>query len=161
MLSASLGPTSHGARHRHHRQGDVHVVELVRRQPLAHLEASEDLAQHRRESPRSAAVSARFRALAIDSLNAYPFFSPRNQLVEQMRHVREEKRRLRRAIRDMEADVLRQQSATSIRYSGGSNANADETGDPFEPVYAQYRHARAKLRLLEALVAKHDGSATL
>ena len=38
----------------------------------------------------------------------------RNQLVEQMRHVRDEKRRLRRTIRDMEADVLRKQSAVSV-----------------------------------------------
>lgn len=82
--------------------------------------------------------------------------------MEQLRHVREEKRRLRRTIRDLEADVLRHQG--KARY--GSNASVDLVDDDdddghLEPVYAQYRHARAKLRLLEALVAKHDGSATL
>lgn len=80
--------------------------------------------------------------------------------MEQLRHVREEKRRLRRAIRDLEADVLRHQGAA--RYSNAALDSVDEDGDEhLEPVYAQYRHARAKLRLLEALVAKHDGSATL
>ena len=73
-----------------------------------------------------------------------------------MRHVREEKRRLRRAIRDLEADLLRhhQTAPTAGRTNDGGQHS-------LEPVYAQYRHARAKLRLLEALVAKHDGSATL
>jgi len=89
--------------------------------------------------------------------------------VEQMRHVREEKRRLRRTIRDLEADMLRHQGTTRYSYSsgplnasmGGGESGDDEDGHLLEPVYAQYRHARAKLRLLEALVAKHDGSATL
>lgn len=77
--------------------------------------------------------------------------------MDQLRHVREDKRRLRRTIRDLEADVLRQQSPAS-RYSLAGDEDAD---GHLEPIYAQYRHARAKLRLLEALVAKHDGSATL
>lgn len=79
-----------------------------------------------------------------------------------MRHVREEKRRLRRAIRDLEADLLRQSTtnaASSARQTCPSSV--DDGHCSLEPVYAQYRHARAKLRLLEALVAKHDGSATL
>lgn len=92
--------------------------------------------------------------------------------MEQMRHVREEKRRLRRTIRDLEADMLRHQG--TARYSShssgpatlnasisGGDRESDEDAHLLEPVYAQYRHARAKLRLLEALVAKHDGSATL
>lgn len=80
--------------------------------------------------------------------------------MEQLRHVREEKRRLRRAIRDLEADVLRPQGGS--RYSTSCTGDEEfDDEDHIEPVYAQYRHARAKLRLLEALVAKHDGSATL
>lgn len=78
--------------------------------------------------------------------------------MDQLRHVREEKRRLRRTIRDLEADMLRQQ-CPAPRYS--SAGNDEDVDGHLEPVYAQYRHARAKLRLLEALVAKHDGSATL
>lgn len=103
-------------------------------------------------------VSDVTRNCFIEPLFSVFFPLPRNQLVEQMRHVRDEKRRLRRAIRDMEADVLRQHSAVPMRFNG---TGADDSGDALEPVYAQYRHARAKLRLLEALVAKHDGSATL
>jgi hypothetical protein len=84
----------------------------------------------------------------------------RNQLMDQLRHVREEKRRLRRTIRDLEADMLRQShQGPAPRYS--SAGNDEDVDGHLEPVYAQYRHARAKLRLLEALVAKHDGSATL
>ncbi|XP_046645703.1 protein FAM13A-like isoform X2 [Daphnia pulicaria] len=85
---------------------------------------------------------------------------PLNQLMDQLRHVREEKRRLRRTIRDLEADMLRQQCPAPPRYSSSAGNDEDVDGH-LEPVYAQYRHARAKLRLLEALVAKHDGSATL
>jgi len=83
---------------------------------------------------------------------------PLNQLVEQLRHVREEKRQLRRSIRDLGSDMLRKGSTST----SSSSVAADEAMDGhLEPVQAQYRHARAKLRLLEALVAKHDGSATL
>jgi hypothetical protein len=82
---------------------------------------------------------------------------PLNQLVEQLRHVREEKRRLRRTIRDSEADMLRKGASTF----SSSSMTAGQGDGHMEPIYAQYRHARAKLRLLEALVAKHDGSATL
>jgi len=82
---------------------------------------------------------------------------PLNQLVEQLRHVREEKRQLRRSIRDLGSDMLRKGPTST-----SSSVTSDETVDGhLEPVHAQYRHARAKLRLLEALVAKHDGSATL
>jgi len=91
---------------------------------------------------------------------------PLNQLVEQMRHVREEKRRLRRTIRETEADLLRKGTGGSVTggYSISTAMKNDDDEDDdvnLEPIYAQYRHARAKLRLLEALVAKHDGSATL
>ena len=83
-----------------------------------------------------------------------------------MRHVREEKRRLRRTIRETEADLLRKGtggSATGGYSISTAMKNDDDEDDDvnLEPIYAQYRHARAKLRLLEALVAKHDGSATL
>lgn len=80
--------------------------------------------------------------------------------MEQLRHVRDEKRRLRRAIRDLEADMLRHKGPARYSASAAAVIDDDEDGH-LEPVYAQYRHARAKLRLLEALVAKHDGSATL
>lgn len=88
----------------------------------------------------------------------------RNQLVEQLRTAREEKKRLRRAIRDLEADLLRQhhhQSRGSSSSHPVGTMDGEEEQLTMEPVYSQYRHARAKLRLLEALVAKHDGSATL
>ena len=75
--------------------------------------------------------------------------------MEQLRHVREEKRQLRRSMRDLGADILRK--GTSSTFSSTTDA-ADGHLEPFQ---AQYRHVRAKLRLLEALVAKHDGSATL
>jgi len=83
-----------------------------------------------------------------------------------MRHVREEKRRLRRTIRETEADLLRKGTGGSVTggYSISTAMKNDDDEDDdvnLEPIYAQYRHARAKLRLLEALVAKHDGSATL
>lgn len=71
-----------------------------------------------------------------------------------MRNVREEKRRLRRKIRELEANMLRQ-GATA------ASPSIVDGDSHLEPVHVQYRHARAKLRLLEALVAKHDGSATL
>ena len=121
------------------------------------METTKDLAQYRREPSRPAIVSP-FRSSCLDLLLSN-WCVLRNQLVEQLRHVRDEKRRLRRTIRDLEADMLRHQGPT--RYPS-SSVGDDEDGDGhLEPVYAQYRHARAKLRLLEALVAKHDGSATL
>lgn len=78
--------------------------------------------------------------------------------MEQLRHVREEKRQLRRSIRDLGSDILRKGSTST---SASSVASDDAMDGHLEPFHAQYRHARAKLRLLEALVAKHDGSATL
>jgi len=91
---------------------------------------------------------------------------PLNQLVEQTRRVREEKRRLRRTIRETETELLRKGVPTAANGVGGIDKDIDDNMDGMsdvhmEPIYVQYRHARAKLRLLEALVAKHDGSATL
>ena len=86
--------------------------------------------------------------------------------MEQTRRVREEKRRLRRTIRETETELLRKGVPTAANGVGGIDKDIDDNMDGMsdvhmEPIYVQYRHARAKLRLLEALVAKHDGSATL
>lgn len=118
------------------------------------LRKDHDLASWNTDDPMLVMWKRKKISLNIDeNLHALPL----NQLMEQLRHVREDKRRLRRTIRDLEADVLRHQSPAP-RYSSAGDEDVD---GHLEPIYAQYRHARAKLRLLEALVAKHDGSATL
>lgn len=70
---------------------------------------------------------------------------PLNDLIEQQRTTNEEKKKLRRSLKEFENEF---QTKT------GRKLQKDDRL-PMENVYSSYKQAKAKLRLLEALIAKH------
>ncbi|XP_075233309.1 protein FAM13A isoform X2 [Lycorma delicatula] len=69
---------------------------------------------------------------------------PRSELAEQQKTTREEKKRLRRQLREFEDEF---QSRTGRKLQ-------KEDRLPMETIYTDYKHVKAKLRLLEALLTK-------
>ncbi|XP_051779102.1 protein FAM13C isoform X3 [Erpetoichthys calabaricus] len=70
------------------------------------------------------------------------------ELLEHLRETRADKKRLRKALREFEEQFLRQM---------GRNAQKEDR-IPMAEEYYEYKHIKAKLRLLEVLVNKQDAS---
>ncbi|XP_039627457.1 protein FAM13C isoform X3 [Polypterus senegalus] len=70
------------------------------------------------------------------------------ELLEHLRETRADKKRLRKALREFEEQFLRQM---------GRNAQKEDR-IPMAEEYYEYKHIKAKLRLLEVLVSKQDAS---
>ncbi|XP_054264651.1 protein FAM13A-like [Macrosteles quadrilineatus] len=76
----------------------------------------------------------------LENLHALPL----QELLKQQQQTREEKKRLRRSLREFEEECQKTVGRKLSR----------EDRLPMEQTYAEYKHAKAKLRLLEALVMK-------
>ncbi|KAJ8388268.1 hypothetical protein AAFF_G00135290 [Aldrovandia affinis] len=70
------------------------------------------------------------------------------ELVEQLQEAREEKKRIRNNLREFEDEFFRQ---------NGRNVQKEERS-PLAEEYNEYKHIKAKLRLLEVLINKRDSS---
>nr|XP_020652152.1 protein FAM13A isoform X2 [Pogona vitticeps] len=68
------------------------------------------------------------------------------ELVEQLQEVREEKKRIRKKLRDFEDNFFRQ---------NGRNVQKEDRA-PMAEEYNEYKQIKAKLRLLEVLISKRD-----
>uniref|UniRef100_A0A8D2Q2X0 Family with sequence similarity 13 member A n=1 Tax=Varanus komodoensis TaxID=61221 RepID=A0A8D2Q2X0_VARKO len=68
------------------------------------------------------------------------------ELVEQLQEVREEKKRIRKKLRDFEDNFFRQ---------NGRNVQKEDRA-PMAEEYSEYKKVKAKLRLLEVLISKRD-----
>ncbi|CAK6432977.1 unnamed protein product [Pipistrellus nathusii] len=68
------------------------------------------------------------------------------ELLEQLQEMREEKKRIRKKLREFEDNFFRQ--------NGRSVQKEDRT--PMAEEYSEYKHIKAKLRLLEVLISKRD-----
>ncbi|XP_076368806.1 protein FAM13A-like isoform X3 [Tachypleus tridentatus] len=79
-----------------------------------------------------------------DSSNLHEL--PLSELLHQQHQTRTEKRRLRRVLRAFEDDFLKQNGRKVQK----------EDRNTMESVYGEYKHIKARLRLLEALVSKHE-----
>lgn len=82
------------------------------------------------------------RSLALGDLHALPL----SELRERKKEAREEKKKLRRTLREYEEKFEREM---------GRKVQKEDRG-PMEQSYLDYKHAKAKLRLLEALLSKHE-----
>ncbi|KAK4290706.1 hypothetical protein Pmani_036415 [Petrolisthes manimaculis] len=82
------------------------------------------------------------RSVALGDLHALPL----SELRERKKEAREEKKKLRRALREYEEKFER---------DTGRKVQKEDRG-PMEQTYLDYKHAKAKLRLLEALLSKHE-----
>ncbi|CAJ1052446.1 protein FAM13A isoform X1 [Xyrichtys novacula] len=70
------------------------------------------------------------------------------ELVEQLQETREEKKRLRKNLKEFEDQFFRQ---------NGRNVQKEDRS-PLAVEYSEYKHVKAKLRLLEVLISKRDSS---
>ncbi|KAM9792804.1 protein FAM13A [Neosynchiropus ocellatus] len=70
------------------------------------------------------------------------------ELVEQLQEAREEKKRIRKNLKEFEDEFFRQ---------NGRNAQKEDRS-PLAVEYSEYKHVKAKLRLLEVLISKRDSS---
>ncbi|XP_069640841.1 protein FAM13A isoform X6 [Haliaeetus albicilla] len=73
------------------------------------------------------------------------------ELLEQLQEVREEKKRIRKKLRDFEDNFFRQ--------NGRNVQKEDRT--PMAEEYNEYKQIKAKLRLLEVLISKRDTSSKI
>ncbi|XP_073457036.1 protein FAM13A isoform X3 [Aquarana catesbeiana] len=73
------------------------------------------------------------------------------ELIEQLQEAREEKKRIRKKLRDFEDNFFRQ--------NGRNVQKEDRT--PMAEEYSEYKHMKAKLRLLEVLISKRGSSQTV
>ncbi|CAN7993800.1 unnamed protein product [Ixodes hexagonus] len=71
---------------------------------------------------------------------------PLDELLQQQQQLKLEKRRLRRLLREFEEDFQKQ--------TGRKVQKEDKA--PMDSVYYEYKHVKARMRLLEALVSKHE-----
>ncbi|XP_025154132.1 protein FAM13A isoform X2 [Harpegnathos saltator] len=78
---------------------------------------------------------------AGESLHALP----QEELLAQQRATREEKKRLRRALKELEAQ---------FEARAGRRMQREDRGPQVTTVYESYKQAKAKLRLIDALIAK-------
>lgn len=69
----------------------------------------------------------------------------REELLIQQRATREEKKRLRRALKELEAQ---------FEARAGRRMQREDRGPQVITVYESYKQAKAKLRLIDALIAK-------
>ncbi|XP_063163820.1 protein FAM13C [Candoia aspera] len=72
-------------------------------------------------------------------------------LLEHLRETRADKKRIRKVLREFEEEFFRQ--------TGRSPQKEDRV--PMSEEYLEYKHIKAKLRLLEVLISKHDVSKTI
>ncbi|XP_029104718.1 protein FAM13C [Scleropages formosus] len=75
----------------------------------------------------------------------------RSELLECLRETRAEKRRRRKALREFEVQFFRQMGRAAQK----------EDRIPMAEEYHEYKNLKAKLRLLEVLLSKHDVSKTI
>ncbi|XP_021566149.1 protein FAM13A isoform X1 [Carlito syrichta] len=68
------------------------------------------------------------------------------ELLEHLQEMREEKKRIRKKLRDFEDNFFRQH---------GRNVQKEDRA-PMADEYSEYKHIKAKLRLLEVLISKRD-----
>ncbi|NXX15143.1 FA13C protein, partial [Podargus strigoides] len=90
-----------------------------------------------------------FRQTALSMSNLHEATMP--VLLEHLRETRADKKRLRRALREFEEQFYKQ--------TGRSPQKEDRV--PMAEEYSEYKHTKAKIRLLEVLISKHDISKTI
>ncbi|NWR55003.1 FA13C protein, partial [Bucorvus abyssinicus] len=121
--------------------------------PVSCLPIEEHLCYLQEESePRSVSPldeKKGFRQTAVSMSNLHEATMP--VLLEHLRETRADKKRLRKALREFEEQFYKQ--------TGRSPQKEDRV--PMAEEYSEYKHTKAKIRLLEVLISKHDISKTI
>ncbi|NWX84916.1 FA13C protein, partial [Nothoprocta pentlandii] len=90
-----------------------------------------------------------YRKTALSMSNLHEATMP--VLLEHLRETRADKKRLRKALREFEEQFYKQ--------TGRSPQKEDRV--PMAEEYSEYKHTKAKIRLLEVLISKHDIAKTI
>ncbi|XP_047925328.1 protein FAM13C isoform X5 [Anser cygnoides] len=90
-----------------------------------------------------------FRQTALSMSNLHEATMP--VLLEHLRETRADKKRLRKALREFEEQFYKQTGRSPLK----------EDRVPMAEEYSEYKHTKAKIRLLEVLISKHDVSKTI
>ncbi|NXG68866.1 FA13C protein, partial [Baryphthengus martii] len=90
-----------------------------------------------------------FRQTALSMSSLHEATMP--VLLEHLRETRADKKRLRKALREFEEQFYKQ--------TGRSPQKEDRV--PMAEEYSEYKHTKAKIRLLEVLISKHEISKTI
>ncbi|XP_035185946.1 protein FAM13C isoform X4 [Oxyura jamaicensis] len=90
-----------------------------------------------------------FRPTALSMSNLHEATMP--VLLEHLRETRADKKRLRKALREFEEQFYKQTGRSPLKEDRVSMAEE----------YSEYKHTKAKIRLLEVLISKHDVSKTI
>ncbi|NXU50070.1 FA13C protein, partial [Turnix velox] len=121
--------------------------------PVSCLPVDENLCYTREESELAYVSPLEekkvFRPTALSMSNLHEATMP--VLLEHLRETRADKKRLRKALREFEEQFYKQ--------TGRSPQKEDRV--PMAEEYSEYKHTKAKIRLLEVLISKHDVSKTI
>ncbi|XP_054857097.1 protein FAM13C [Eublepharis macularius] len=98
-------------------------------------------------SPLNESKAIKQPALSMSSLHE----ATMPVLLEHLRETRADKKRLRKVLREFEEQFFKQTGRCPHK----------EDRIPMSEEYSEYRHIKAKLRLLEVLISKHDVSKTI
>ncbi|CAL1299852.1 unnamed protein product [Larinioides sclopetarius] len=85
-----------------------------------------------------------FLTMKYDNSNFHEL--PLSELIFQLQKVKSEKRHLRKILKEFETEFL--------RLNGRKVQKEDKA--PVDALYGEYKHVKARLKLLEALISKHD-----
>ncbi|GIY57260.1 protein FAM13A [Caerostris extrusa] len=87
-----------------------------------------------------------FLTMKYDNSNFHELPFCKSEMIFQLQKVKSEKRQLRKILKEFETEFL--------RLNGRKVQKEDKA--PVDAVYSEYKHVKARLRLLEALISKHD-----
>lgn len=88
--------------------------------------------------------SSHILALKYDNSNIHEL--PLSEMIFQLQQVKSQKRHLRKILREFESEFL---------HLNGRKVQKEDKA-PVDALYGEYKHVKARLKLLEALISKHD-----
>ncbi|GFY69220.1 protein FAM13A [Trichonephila inaurata madagascariensis] len=93
---------------------------------------------------KKSTLNSGFLTMKYDNSNFHEL--PLSEMIFQLQKVKSEKRHLRKILKEFETEFM--------RLNGRKVQKEDKA--PVETVYSEYKHVKARLKLLEALISKHD-----
>ncbi|XP_052533197.1 protein FAM13C isoform X5 [Tympanuchus pallidicinctus] len=112
-----------------------------------HLCYSQEESEPAHVSPPNEKKTLRQTALSMSNLHE----ATMPVLLEHLRETRADKKRLRKALREFEEQFYKQTGRSPLK----------EDRVPMAEEYSEYKHTKAKIRLIEVLISKHDVSKTI
>ena len=109
---------------------------------LGNVSASPDVIGGLEASKSSSSSSTGAVEINLGDLHALPIY----ELKDRKREAKDQKKKIRKKLREFEEKFEMEHGRRMLKEERGS----------MEQAYSQYKHIKAKLRLLEALLSKHD-----